>query len=195
MTESTSEYKKRIEEIKQSIENEPYMAKMREDIAEGISKTGIRQATVEEQFQDVQDHYEATVQEKFQNIDDQFQAVIDETTGKDVISAPEIVLARGGAQTLGERLDSEKAEVSAQLAQKVEQDLTGNIIDSSVVNVAPRESVKPLVTFIDDDGSEEVYTNIKPIFESKRVPCTIAIVSDWVGESNVGSWSDRKSVV
>ncbi|MFB8509197.1 MULTISPECIES: hypothetical protein [Lactobacillales] len=95
MTESTSEYKKRIEEIKQSIENEPYMAKMREDIAEGISKTGIRQATVEEQF----------------------QSVLDETTGKDVISAPEIILARGGAQTLGERLDSEKAEVRAELAQ------------------------------------------------------------------------------
>ena len=91
MTESTSEYKKRIEEIKQSIENEPYMAKMREDIAEGISKTGIRQATVEEHF----------------------QAVIDETTDKDVISAPEIIVARGGAQTLGERLDKsdERTEI------------------------------------------------------------------------------------
>ena len=99
MTESTSEYKKRIEEIKQSIENEPYMAKMREDIAEGISKTGIRQATVEEQF----------------------QSVLDETTGKDVISAPEVILARGGAQTLGERLDSEKAEVTAQLAQNEQE--------------------------------------------------------------------------
>lgn len=99
MTESTSEYKKRIEEIKQSIENEPYMAKMREDIAEGISKTGIRQATVEEQF----------------------QSVLDETTGKDVISAPEVILARGGARTLGERLYSEKAEVSAQLAQKADE--------------------------------------------------------------------------
>ena len=48
----------------------------------------------------------------------QFQAVIDETTGKDVISMPEIIVARGGAQTLGDRLDSEKAEVSAQLAHK-----------------------------------------------------------------------------
>ena len=50
-----------------------------------------------------------------------FQSVLDETTGKDVISAPEIILARGGAQTLGERLDEEKAEVTAQLAQKAEQ--------------------------------------------------------------------------
>lgn len=99
MTESTSEYKKRIEEIKQSIENEPYMAKMREDIAEGISKTGIRQATVEEQF----------------------QAVLDETTGKDVISMPEIIVARGGATTLGERLDGEHAEITTQLDEKASQ--------------------------------------------------------------------------
>ncbi|WP_373804829.1 SGNH/GDSL hydrolase family protein [Jeotgalibaca porci] len=134
MTESTSEYKKRIEEIKQSIENEPYMAKMREDIAEGISKTGIRQATVEEQFKDVQDHYEATVHEKFQNIDDQFHEVIENTTGKDVISAPEVILARGGAQTLGERLDSEKAEVSAQLAQNMSD------INANTANIATHSS-------------------------------------------------------
>lgn len=56
----------------------------------------------------------------------QFQAVLDETTGKDVISAPEIILARGGEQTLGERLDSEKAEVTAQL-QQTEQELTTQI--------------------------------------------------------------------
>lgn len=97
MTESTSEYKKRIEEIKESIENEPYMAKMREDIAEGISKTGIRQATVEEQF----------------------QSVLDETTGKDVISAPELIAARNGELNLKTRLDKEKQEVTAQLAQNV----------------------------------------------------------------------------
>lgn len=107
MTESTSEYKKRIEEIKQSIENEPYMAKMREDIAEGISKTGIRQAIVEEQF----------------------QSVLDETTGKDVISGPEIIVARGGASTLGERLD----ESDAQLAQTKDEvlELIGNVADGT----------------------------------------------------------------
>lgn len=99
MTESTNEYKKRIEEIKQSIENEPYMAKMREDIAEGISKTGIRQATVEEQF----------------------QAVLDETTGKDVISAPELIAARNGKSNLKTRLDDEHAEVTAQLAENTQQ--------------------------------------------------------------------------
>lgn len=106
MTESTSEYKKRIEEIKQSIESEPYMAKMREDIAEGISKTGIRQATVEEQF----------------------QTVLDETTGKDVISAPELIAARNGELNLKTRLDKEKQEVTAQLAQTATKEEVAHIV-------------------------------------------------------------------
>lgn len=88
MAETTEEYRNRINQLKTDIENEPYIKQMRGDIAEGISKTGIRQATVEEQF----------------------QSVLDETTGKDVISAPEIIAARDGATTLGERLDSEKVE-------------------------------------------------------------------------------------
>ena len=108
MTESTSEYKKRIEGIKQSIENEPYMAKMREDIAEGISKTGIRQATVEEQF----------------------QSVLDETTGKDVISAPEIILARNGKSNLKTRLDEDHAQVTAQLAYKAEKRQVNTLSDA-----------------------------------------------------------------
>lgn len=156
MTESTSEYKKRIEEIKQSIENEPYMAKMREDIAEGISKTGIRQATVEEQFQGVQDHYEATVQEKFQNIDDQFQAVIENTTDKDVISAPEIIVGRGGYATLGERLD----EVDAQSIR-------------SVYNYQDKDII---VSFMDDDGNPRLMDTIKPIHESENVPANICVI-------------------
>lgn len=67
--------------------------------------------------------FDTSVTQAGQTIDEilalqpQFQAVLDETTDKDVISAPEIIVARGGAQTLGERLDSEKAEVTAQLAQ------------------------------------------------------------------------------
>ncbi|GEM_PF-5855977 len=42
--------------------------------------------------------------------------MITEMTDKDVISAPEIIAARGGATTLVERLDSEKAEITTQLA-------------------------------------------------------------------------------
>lgn len=43
----------------------------------------------------------------------QLVTVMDEIAGKDVISAPEIILARGGFDTLGERLD----DTTAQLAQ------------------------------------------------------------------------------
>ena len=47
----------------------------------------------------------------------QLVTVMDEIAGKDVISAPEIILARGGENTLGERLDKEHNVVTAQLAQ------------------------------------------------------------------------------
>lgn len=51
----------------------------------------------------------------------QLVTVMDEIAGKDVISAPEIILARGGENTLGERLDKEHNEITTQLAQNVQQ--------------------------------------------------------------------------
>lgn len=95
MAETTEQYRNRINQIKTSIENEPYMMKMREDIAEGVGTTGNRQADVEEQFKNV----------------------IDATTGKDVISAPELIAARNGEANLKARLDKEQQNVTAQLAQ------------------------------------------------------------------------------
>lgn len=90
--------KQKAEDIRHKI----YGKEVRESLASGLEamsddvvEVTDRQATVEEQF----------------------QAVIDETTGKDVISAPEVILARDGATSLGDRLDSDKAEVTAQLAQ------------------------------------------------------------------------------
>ena len=67
--------------------------------------------------------FDTSVTQAGQTIDDilalqpQFQSVLDETTGKDVISAPEIILARNGEVDLKTRLDKEKQEVTAQLAQ------------------------------------------------------------------------------
>ena len=178
MTESTSEYKKRIEEIKQSIENEPYMAKMREDIAEGISKTGIRQATVEEQF----------------------QSVLDETTGKDIISAPEIILARDGAQTLGERLDSDKAEVTAQLAQTEQENKNYHsefIKDLNIINPehlnkwrAKRarmldEDVKAKIAFWGDSITEGYYATYPLPLEAKRTKTFVGLLNQYY-KNNVG---------
>src|SRR5699024_6549091 len=56
------------------------------------------------------------------HVEQQFQAVIDETTGKDIVSAPEITASRVGADgvshaNLKQRLDSEQQKVTAQLAQ------------------------------------------------------------------------------
>ena len=60
------------------------------------------------------------------SLESQFQSVLDETTGKDVISAPEILAAKVGADgknhsNLKQRLDSEYNEVSQNLAQKAQQ--------------------------------------------------------------------------
>ena len=46
----------------------------------------------------------------------QFQQVIDETTGKDVISAPELIAARNGEANLKTRIDKDYQEITAQLA-------------------------------------------------------------------------------
>jgi peptidoglycan/xylan/chitin deacetylase (PgdA/CDA1 family) len=51
----------------------------------------------------------------------------------------------------------------------------GNLI------LAPQySSRKPLITFVDDDGHPEIWTVLKPIFDAAAVPCTIALVSNWV---------------
>lgn len=50
-------------------------------------------------------------------VESQFQDVIDNTTGKDIISAPEIIAARDGEANLKARLDKEKNEVNTQLDQ------------------------------------------------------------------------------
>ena len=54
--------------------------------------------------------------ERQTTLEEQFQSVLNETTSKDVISAPEIIAARGGKATLGERLD----ETDTQLQQTVD---------------------------------------------------------------------------
>lgn len=53
--------------------------------------------------------------ERQTTLEEQFQSVLNETTSKDVISAPEIIAARGGKATLGERLD----ETTMQLAELI----------------------------------------------------------------------------
>ena len=125
--------------------------------------------------------FDTSVTQAGQMIDDilalqpQFQSVLDETTGKDVISAPEIILARGGASTLGERLDEEKAEVSAQLQQNTE-DISK--VEKETIYNRKSNSVGPMVSFQSDDGPIQDYTIVFPYAKQKNVPFTLGIINN-----------------
>lgn len=66
-------------------------------------------------------------------------------------------------------------EVTAQLTQTEEE------LNEQRVNLTSNPNIRPLVTFIDDDGVGDVYTKLKPIFESRGVPLTIAIITTHIG--------------
>lgn len=100
MVETTDEYRNRINQLKTSIENEPYIKEMRSDIAEGISKTGNRQADIEVR------------QDK---LEDDFVAVQQDASSASP-SGAEVAVARGEYNTLDERLTEEEQKVTAQLA-------------------------------------------------------------------------------
>ena len=82
--------------------------------------------------------FDTSITEANQTIDEilalqpQFQTVLDETTGKDVISAPEVILARNGKINLKTRLDEDHEQVTAQLAQKATKgEITSGDLDIS----------------------------------------------------------------
>lgn len=101
MAETTEQYRARINQLKTSIENEPLIKKMRDDIAEGISKTGNRQADIEVR-QDT--------------LEDDFVAVQQDASSASPTGA-EVAVARAGFTTLDERLTKKEQEVTAQLEQ------------------------------------------------------------------------------
>lgn len=74
------------------IRNKTYGSEVRESLASGL----------EEMSSDVMETISRQVQ-----LDSQFQTVIDETTGKDIISAPEIIAARNGKTDLSSRLNTD----------------------------------------------------------------------------------------
>lgn len=97
----------RIKQKANDIRTKIYGQEVRESLASGLEE-------MSEEVQDTigrQDHVES-----------QFQDVIDETTGKDVIAAPEIIAARNGEPNLKARLDKNQSEVTSQLAHKIGRD-------------------------------------------------------------------------
>lgn len=101
--------------------------------------------------------------------------VIAEMTDKDVISAPEIIAARNGRQTLSERLaeDGEKIE----LVQTAFRQFTVNIADFGVVYDDPTFDNMPIIALAQDyvsaHGSGDVYFPnlgelfVKPVLKLK----------------------------
>ena len=96
--------KQKAEDIRKKI----FGSEVRESLASGIEA--------------ISEDVEATIGRQGY-VEEQFQNVIDETTGKDVISAPELIAARNGKSNLKTRLDEEHAQVTAQLQQ------TGKLLD------------------------------------------------------------------
>ena len=102
------------------IRTKTYGAEVRESLASGIEAIS-------------EDVEETIGRQDF--VEYQFQTVIDETTGKDVISAPELIAARNGKSNLKTRLDEEHAQVNAQLQHKASKsevlDFLGNVSDGT----------------------------------------------------------------
>lgn len=95
----------KIKQKANDIRTKIYGKEVRESLASGL----------EVMSEDVED-----IKGRQESVESQFQAVLDETTGKDVISAPEILAARVSADgtnhnNLKERLDKEHQEVTSQL--------------------------------------------------------------------------------
>ncbi|WP_373706121.1 M14 family metallopeptidase [Jeotgalibaca porci] len=93
----------KIKKKAEDIRNKIFGSEVRESLASGIEA--------------ISEDVEATIGRQ-NYVEEQFQDVLDETTGKDVISAPELIAARNGKSNLKTRLDDEHAQVTAQLQQK-----------------------------------------------------------------------------
>ena len=110
------------------IKNAVYGREVRGSIHDGIKK-------INEEVENTTDRQGS--------VEAQFQSVLDETTGKDVISAPEINAARVGADNtnypnLKERLDTEHNQLSLRLAQ-TEQEVEKKI---DKVDAATKEQLQ-----------------------------------------------------
>lgn len=122
--------KQKAEDIRKKI----FGSEVRESLASGIEA--------------ISEDVEATIGRQ-DYVEEQFQNVIDETTDKDVISAPELIAARNGKSNLKTRLDDEHAQVTAQLQQTAKRtemlsndnDLSGRI-DNLILDSGTDSSVE-----------------------------------------------------
>jgi len=125
----------KIQQKADKIRNEVYGKDVREALASGI----------EEMSKDVVD-----VESRQDEVETQFQTVIENTTDKDVISAPEIISARVGTDStthsnLKARLDAEHNEVVSQLAEKANQEDVDNNHNQVMSQLAQKAEQDDLV--------------------------------------------------
>jgi hypothetical protein len=105
LAETTEQYRNRINQLKTEIETEPMIKEMRDDIAEGISKTGNRQADIEVRQDTLEDDFVAVQQD----------------ANSASPSGAEVVVARAGYTTLDGRLTAKEKDTANQLAQTMSQ--------------------------------------------------------------------------
>ncbi|AZU61064.1 polysaccharide deacetylase family protein [Neobacillus mesonae] len=130
--------------------------------------------------------------------DQEVTKIINESTPLDAMARQAATDAKGvDKANLKKRLDDDYNELTTQLTQKATEikntallSLKSNIADTGMVSIAPKQTKRPLVTFIDDDGYSEVMTRLKPLFDRKGIKGTLAIVSDWVGKAGNLSQSE-----
>ncbi len=115
---------------------------------------------------------------KYDDLDGRVDTIL--TTPAESVSAQEIIDARQGEASLGANI----TKVKSQLVKTTSQ--IGDVKRQLVTNVIKR----PFVTFIDDDISPDVWTRLKPLFESKNVPCVLSAPLSLVNEHNLANLLD-----
>jgi hypothetical protein len=146
-----------IRKLANDIRTKIYGREVRESLAQGIEEAG----NIADQTRERQDSVEAL-----------FQSVLDETTGKDVNSAPEILAARVSADgtqhsNLKKRLDAEHSQLSAQLTQTESNIGLTNLVAKDNI---PSDHLKENISFgvssfgIFFDGINSPETTIRDLF-------------------------------
>lgn len=54
--------------------------------------------------------------------------------------------------------------------------------------------IRPLISFIDDDGKAGVYTKWKPILEAKNIPMSMCIITGSIGNNGFMTWEQVKEL-
>ncbi|MFL2118549.1 GDSL-type esterase/lipase family protein [Marinilactibacillus psychrotolerans] len=91
-------------------------------------------------------------------VESQFQDVIENTTDKDVVSAPEIIAARNGKDNLKDRIDTFENDTTAQLAQKVSKVELDNELEKKV-NQTDLETANQNISLLQTNKAEQSYVD------------------------------------